>query len=369
MNDGLVTPVDAAPDFSLLDLIGVPVVVLERAGRILWCNRACDALLDRPLDELREPLAWEQLLAPEQIPFVRTALENLEARRFPERFEHAFVSRRGDRRWLAWSVHPIRDARGGIRYLVATGEDLTAQRAREQMLAVVSHDLRAPLNSIRLGASVLSRALPQGDMAKARDAVETILRTLHRMNRLIEDLCDVTRIEAGHLTLRRSREAVAPLIAAAIDVVQPAAEAVPVRVTVDALDGLPEVDADGDRVVQVLMNLLGNAINFTPTGGTITISAEASGDFVRLAVRDTGPGIPDSDRPHLFDRFWQGRGADRRGLGLGLFICKALAEAHGGSIQVDSPPGAGSTFSFTLPVYRAAQLGQAAPAATTALAG
>ncbi|HLL54308.1 MAG TPA: ATP-binding protein, partial [Myxococcaceae bacterium] len=305
----------------------------------------------------------ERIRRPGGAPFTREELFSTRVFKSGETFrnEEVWIERPDGEYLIALgSAAPIRDSSGQILGGVGTFEDITerksmerslqeAVRAREELLAIVSHDLRSPLGTIRFGGAVLSRAIPAGDLAKAREAVGTILQMTNRMNRLIEDLCDLSRIDAHQLTLRRLPGPLAPVVAAALEIVQPVADAKGTALRVELADGLPEVDADPDRVIQILMNLLTNALKFSPAGGTLTVSAEGRGNEVRLAVRDQGPGIVEEAQRHLFDRYWRADRADKRGLGLGLFICKALVEAHGGQLQVESRLGEGSTFSFTLP--------------------
>jgi signal transduction histidine kinase len=170
---------------------------------------------------------------------------------------------------------------------------------------------------------------------------------------MIEDLLDITRIETGRLAVECSRVEVPTLLDEVETMMRPLAEGAGLRLECLAGDRLPTLYADRDRLVQVFSNLVGNAIKFTPEGGTVTLRAEGTGGAVCFQVADTGAGIPAEHLPRLFDRFWQARRTDRRGLGLGLPIVKGIVEAHGGHVEVASTPGAGTTFSFTLPAARA----------------
>lgn len=230
------------------------------------------------------------------------------------------------------------------------GESRRATRAREDLLAVVSHDLRNPLNVVQLGASLLLRERPGGP----RD--EFVLKHAHRIRdaseralRLISDLLDWGRLEEGRLPLELGVEDCAALMREAVDSIRPLAEANRLHVTLDLPEGLPPVRCDRVRVLQVLGNLLGNAVKFTGAGGHITVGAREHGSEVRFHVRDTGQGIPPEQLPYIFDRYWQAKDAASRGTGLGLAIAKGLMEAHGGRIWVESTPGQGSTFFFCLP--------------------
>jgi PAS domain S-box-containing protein len=226
-----------------------------------------------------------------------------------------------------------------------------SSRARDEVLAVVSHDLRNPLNVIGLGAAALLKHLPEEGPAVAwRKQAETIRRSADRAVHLIEDLLDVAKIEAGRLVVQRVPEAVVPLLEEAIELHRPLAEARGLRLERESEEPLPRVLVERNRVLQVFSNLIGNALRFTPSGGRITVKAKRKDDgAVCFSVKDTGTGIAPEHVPHLFDRFWQAQGG-REGAGLGLTISKGIIEAHGGTLWVESTPGQGSTFSFTLPV-------------------
>jgi signal transduction histidine kinase len=185
------------------------------------------------------------------------------------------------------------------------------------------------------------------------------------MNRLIQDLLDVTRVEAGQVALERAALPTRAVVAEAIEAQKTLAAAASVELRLDAGEHLPDLFADRHRVLQVLENLIGNALKFTPSGGRVTVGAVPRAGSVLCYVRDTGSGIPAEDQPHLFDRFWQARlrrAEKRSGAGLGLAIVKGIVEAHGGRIWVESAPGEGSTFYFTLPTTAATEIGYPTPA-------
>jgi signal transduction histidine kinase len=174
-------------------------------------------------------------------------------------------------------------------------------------------------------------------------------RAADRMNRLIADLLDVRRIESGTLSVEPRPEAIGTIVGDAVEMLRPVAASSSLHLDAAVPDGLPRVLVDPARVQQVLSNLIGNAVKFTPAGGSITVRADLAPDGVCLAVADTGSGIPNDQLPHIFGRFWQGKRADRRGVGLGLAIAKAIVEAHKGRIWVESQAGVGTTVFFTVP--------------------
>jgi PAS domain S-box-containing protein len=223
-----------------------------------------------------------------------------------------------------------------------------ATRARDDVLAVVAHDLRNPLNTVTMAVSLMLETTPIERVQERRQA-EIVRRAADRMNRMIQDLLDVKRMESGRLTTDMKPEHPAVIINDTIDMLRPLAAGSTIRLDSSIEDNLPLVLADAARVQQVLSNLVGNAVKFTPRDGRITVCAERIDGEVRIGVIDTGPGIPAEQLPHIFGRFWQAKTSDRRGIGLGLAIAKGIVEAHNGRIWVESHVGLGSTFYFTLP--------------------
>jgi PAS domain S-box-containing protein len=227
-------------------------------------------------------------------------------------------------------------------------ESQQAVRTREHVLAVVSHDLRNSLGAIATSARLLLVAT-QDEQQRTRRA-ETIVRACERMNRLMQDLLDTSRLQAGYaLSIEPSAQEAAALIRDACDSFRASAEARLIEITCAVLEDVPPVLADRDRILQVLSNLLTNAMKFTPEGGTISIRAERQDEAVRFSVADTGPGIRSEDLAHIFERFYQASSTASLGTGLGLPIAKGIVEAHGGRIWVESKAGIGATLRFTLP--------------------
>jgi signal transduction histidine kinase len=219
-------------------------------------------------------------------------------------------------------------------------------------LAIVAHDLRNPLTAIRMDAEMLVHMIGPTLDAYPRESLERIYAITGRMDGLIQDLLEVSRMERGTLALEVFPRDPAVLLAEAAHALAPLATAHGLSLAVDAAEGLPPVVADGERVLQILSNLVGNAVKFTPEGGTVTLASAPAEGEVRFSVTDTGPGIPPEQVPHIFGAFWQARHADRRGLGLGLSIARGLVEAHGGRIWLESEPGRGASFVFTLPLHQ-----------------
>jgi signal transduction histidine kinase len=222
-----------------------------------------------------------------------------------------------------------------------------AARTRDEVLAIVSHDLRNPLNLVLTsGAFLLDTA--QELSSGAREQLQMIRRAAGQMNRLIGDLLEVAGMEGGTISVEPRMEAVEPLVREACHALEHIAEAKQIRLSYELEDGLPPVHADRDRIDQVFGNLIGNAVKFTPERGRIAIRTERDGARVRFSVSDTGAGIGAADLPYVFDRFWQAKHARQGGAGLGLAIARGIVVAHGGEMWVESEPGEGTIFRFTL---------------------
>ncbi|HSP79403.1 MAG TPA: HAMP domain-containing sensor histidine kinase, partial [Myxococcaceae bacterium] len=226
-----------------------------------------------------------------------------------------------------------------------------ANRMRKEMMAVVSHDLRNPLGAVSLRAlAVERRAERAGDAATVADA-QAMQRSARQMERLVSDMLDLAAIEAGRLTIRPQPQTLCSLLAEAEEMLVPLGERHGVRVEVLPPATLVLLQCDRNRIVQVLSNLAGNALKFTPAGGRVTVRAESEEGRVRLSVSDTGPGIHPEELPHVFDHSWRAKGVEKTaGVGLGLAIVKGIVEAHGGCVCAESQPGQGSTFRVELPL-------------------
>lgn len=227
-----------------------------------------------------------------------------------------------------------------------------ATRARDDVLALVSHDLRSPLGTVQMSASFLLEMLDTpGATPPLQQQLKIIQRAVTRADRLIGDLLDVSRIESGSLEVNHSPLEAAQLLIETVEEHRPIAQEKGVVLTSEWVGPKTMVSGDRDRISQLFSNLIGNALKFTPADGVVAVTGASGSDVATFSVVDSGPGIASEHLPHLFDRFWQANRASRSGAGLGLSIAKGIAEAHGGTLVAESVVGKGSRFTFTIPVW------------------
>jgi PAS domain S-box-containing protein len=233
-------------------------------------------------------------------------------------------------------------------------ESCRATRSRDDMLGVVSHDLRNPLAAISMCVAAL---LDGADVvpSRRRELLGTIRESTDWAHRMIEDLLDIAAIEAGRLSVDRRPVDPCHLAERVVELFEPLAAERRITLTLELPPRCPQANADADRMLQLLANLLGNALKFTPEGGRVGIHVASDGDTVRLSVTDTGPGVPPEDVPFIFERYWQARRSSKvKGTGLGLAIVKGIADAHEGRAWVERLDEGGSRFSVSLPALESA---------------
>jgi signal transduction histidine kinase len=321
---------------AILDSLADAVLAADSSGKIILANPAASTLLERSAQTAQE------------------AIQHTLATGNPHTAE--VVAR--DRVFELLST-PLRDEEGDISGAVIVGHDVTAfrqlDRLRTNFVADVSHELRTPLTAIRGFIETLQDGAADDPTVRDR-FLDTIALEADRLIRLTNDLLLLTRADAGRLELRM---APVDLVASAGDATtRLEARATEKQITLHLVAEPPDSRiltlADADRIHQVLVNLLDNAIKFTPINGRITVLLDHTGERVDCKITDTGPGIPLAEIPHLFERFYRGdrsrvRDEDQSSAGLGLTIAKAIIEAHGGHIWIESAPGQGTTVTFSLP--------------------
>jgi signal transduction histidine kinase len=221
---------------------------------------------------------------------------------------------------------------------------------RDELLAIVAHDLRNPLGAITMRAAMLRE---QATTDKGRQQAETIENIAMRMGQQIRTMLDISAIEAGRFSVMASRCEVDDLVRETIELFEPVARSKQIYLSNQTEATGLVVHAERERIAQVLSNLLANALKFTPPGGHVTITVYRRSGEARVGVLDTGHGISPENQLHVFDRFWRDETSGKKSSGLGLFIAKGIVEAHGGRIWVESEPGHGARFYFTLPLETA----------------
>lgn len=225
-----------------------------------------------------------------------------------------------------------------------------ADRSREDQIAMVYHDLRSPLSNIIFSLEVLSSLAVFAQDATAQSMIEIAQRSTERIQRMVDSLLDIQRLEAGQVIAERAPAPLSKLVYQAIEAVLPTANSKKQKISASMADYLPPALVDGEMILRVLINLLENAVRFTPEKGTIKVAVQPQGDLLLTSIQDNGPGIAPEDQERIFEKYTRLVVANEpRGTGLGLAFCRLAVFAHEGQIWVESGPGKGSTFFFTLP--------------------
>lgn len=326
-----------------------PVIVGDRHSSIVQVNAAAERLLGYSRDELFG-LPMEILIADGDRDRAPAARARLDAAGGIDVCEWELLAKNGEVIPVEASAKVLPDGRRqsflrDLRDRRRLEEERQANlQAREQLVAVVSHDLKNPLNAIELRLRLLDKTLSVGP---EREHLASIKRSVSLMKRQIRGLLDAASLEAGHLRLAQDTYDLHDVVGELLEVLGPVATDLGLTLVRDVRPGTVR-RFDRDRIVQVLFNLVGNALKFTPAGGSVTVLAEDQGSSTAITVRDTGAGIAPEAVSQIFDRFYTS-GGTMPGTGLGLDIARGLIEAHGGALTVTSKIGEGSAFTFTLP--------------------
>ena len=326
------------------------IIITDRSGTIIFANPAAEVLFNRT----RTALIGSPLGLPVDGTRSELELNRPDGRHVTAEMRVAPVEWLGSQGFLA-NFRDITTHKETLRQL----DDMRLRQltVRDQFLSHVSHELRTPLTVAEQWVTLLRDGLLGPVSAEQKTALETVLRNCRHLEKLIEDLLEAQRSESGKLRMEPLRIRLGGLVDEAVAAVHAAQRKDVVRLVADVAADLPELLVDPGRVRQVLINLLNNAVKFTPAGGTVTVTATPEPglpDELRISVRDTGCGIPAAEQERIFEHLYQretGQELGRRGLGLGLYICRQIVTQHGGRIWVDSTEGQGSTFHFTLPVF------------------
>lgn len=359
---------------TVLDTVCALVVVLDRNGCVVRFNRACETLSGYRFEELQGQPIWNYLIPQEQLPGVKFTFDNLTTQAKSTTYENEWLVRNGSRCLIAWSNTTLADEHGQVTHVIATGIDITARRkaeysviaakieaeranaAKSEFLSHMSHELRTPLNAI-LGFAQLLESFAQPPLPPAElDSVQEILHAGNHLLHLINQVLDLSRIETGHLSLNLTVIDLQSVIHEAVTLMLPQTVARAITLDMPTENERLLVNCDALRLKQVLLNLLSNAVKFNSVGGHISITTTQEGNGnARIAIIDRGCGIDAEKITKLFIPFERldADGDAIEGTGIGLALSKRLVELMQGKIGVDSTPGVGSTFWFTLPLAEA----------------
>jgi signal transduction histidine kinase len=338
-----------------------PVVVFDRSGPILAANEAARRLLRLPRDEQSARLG-------DVDPGPRAAIERARSHVLaghgpyvPQGYEEAVrVAVGGAERQFLPRGSALYDADGAISGVAVTLQDVTRLRhfdeLKTDMMATVAHEFRTPLTSLRMAVHLCLEEAAGPLTPKQMELLYAAREDCERMQSMVDDLLDLSRIEGGVLDVRPQAIDVEPLLDEVMEAERAAASEAGIDLRREAPPGLPGVRADRERIHLVLVNLVSNAIRHTPRGGSVKVAAAEGPDgHVTVRVTDSGAGIPREFQPRIFEKFFRLPGADGGGAGLGLFIARETIRAHRGEIGVESAPGAGTTIWFTLPAVESGE--------------
>jgi len=241
------------------------------------------------------------------------------------------------------------------------------EQIQRDLLDMTVHDLRAPLSVIQNSLTAAERLIENGSRETISEILHSASHSARQLNRMVRSLLDLGRLENGRAVIHRQPVQLGQVLAETVDLVRPLIQAADQTLVLDFDSALPVIEGDADMIIRVIVNLTENATKYSPRGGKVTLAARAQPDFIVISVIDQGPGIPPHLRDEVFDKYFRIKRDDgaARGVGLGLAFCRLAVEAHGGRIWVDSAPGGGSIFAFTLPAARQ-EIASAHPAAAGA---
>jgi len=340
---------------AAIDSLPDPVLVLDPVGAILNLNGAAESLLRLgPAGQAPSLAAMD--------PGLRAVVERVRGHVLsgrgpyvPRGFEEAVrvESAEGDRHLLPRAT-PLYSEQGGVVGATIVLQEVTRlmrfDELKNDLVATVAHEFRTPLTSLRMAIHLTADEVVGPLTEKQADLMAAARQDCERLQGIVDDLLDLSRIQSGRMALKLERLDAAAALQGAAAAVRSAAEADGLVLSVAEVDPPLEVRADSERAQLVLTNLLANAVRHTPRGGLVEARARRDGEAVRFEVRDTGEGIAREHQERIFDKFYRVPGARGGGVGLGLYISREIVQAHGGAMGVESEPGKGSTFWFTLPV-------------------
>lgn len=355
---------DRITPLVLAEIVGIAadaIICVDESQKITFFNHGAETIFGYTRDEIIgqrvETLIPARFRASHEGHVHEFGRSGVKARRMGERREIAALRKNGEEFPAEAAIAQLHHDNLTVYAVVL--RDVTQRKRfeeeinrglqlRDDMVGIVSHDLRNPVAAVKMLAGAMLRDAEKSGNSEFHGNLELIRSAANQMETLISDLLDVTRLEAGRLAVHLEPIPANDLVKGAIATLKPLAAEKGIEIRTSLAKDAGEVMADESRIHQVLSNLIGNALKFTPSGGRVTVHTRAREDLVEFCVEDTGPGIPADQLPHIFKRYWQSRRTERHGAGLGLPIAKGIIAAHGGTIHAESEPGGGAKLYFTL---------------------
>ncbi|HZZ85548.1 MAG TPA: ATP-binding protein [Anaeromyxobacteraceae bacterium] len=340
---------------AAIDSLPDPVLVLDASGGLVNVNDAAEAVL-----RLSQAGAGDPLLA--LAPPLRTVIEQVRAHvvggkgpYVPRGFEEAVRAESPDGdRFLLPRATPLYSEEGTVAGATVLLQDVTRlmrfDELKNDLVATVAHEFRTPITSLRMAIHLCAEEVVGPLTDKQADLLQAAREDCERLQSIVDDLLDLSRIQAGRIELHRKPVPAAALLEEAARALRQAAQAAELSLQAESPEPSPQVSADPERVQLILGNLVSNAVRYTPAGGSITLSVAVEGAVARFAVKDTGAGVPREYQERIFEKFFRVPGDRSGGVGLGLYIAREIVQAHGGQMGVESAPEHGATFWFTLPL-------------------
>jgi NtrC-family two-component system sensor histidine kinase KinB len=332
------------------------IILVDAEFKVTGMNPMARRILDLPPDSPQNRHFLEVLESEQLFNYIKESMESGKPPSIEEKQNLFTVEKEGTRRHYQFSITPVRGKKGVLIGVVLLLRDVTRlaelDRLKSEFVMTASHELRTPLTSIGMSIDLLLEGATKKLNEKEQQLLSAAHEEVQRLKAFVSNLLDLSKIEAGKMEMELSSISIRVLFEKAATVFNAQKEEKAVDLSFSVPEELPNVRGDDNKITWVLTNLISNALRYTPSGGHINLSAESFGSSVQISVSDDGPGIPYEYQSKIFDKFVQVK-SDKAvgGSGLGLAICKEIVRAHGGTIWVDSVPGSGSTFTFTLPIW------------------
>ena len=332
------------------------IILVDAEFKVTGMNPMARRILDLPPDSPQNRHFLEVLESEQLFNYIKESMESGKPPSIEEKQNLFTVEKEGTRRHYQFSITPVRGKKGVLIGVVLLLRDVTRlaelDRLKSEFVMTASHELRTPLTSIGMSIDLLLEGATKKLNEKEQQLLSAAHEEVQRLKAFVSNLLDLSKIEAGKMEMELSSISIRVLFEKAATVFNAQKEEKAVDLSFSVPEELPNVRGDDNKITWVLTNLISNALRYTPSGGHINLSAESFGPSVQISVSDDGPGIPYEYQSKIFDKFVQVK-SDKAvgGSGLGLAICKEIVRAHGGTIWVDSVPGSGSTFTFTLPIW------------------